>query len=193
VLTGAINDVGSPIRANSGSSYRLGLEVDATLQLLNNLAWAPNIALSTNKNNDFITSIDGALVNLGNTDISYSPEIVAGSALKYIPVKNLELQVLNKYVGEQFLSNVEAPLSKLESYFTTDFNVQYTIETTSLFKEIVLTGLVNNVFNKEYVNNGFYFTFDGSNDPEPGVTTFEGAGFYPQAKINFLVGATLKF
>lgn len=193
VLTGAIDDVGSPIRANSGSSYRLGLEVDASLQLLNNLFWAPNVALSSNKNRDFVTSLNGNLTNLGNTDISYSPEIIAGSALKYSPIKNLELQVLNKYVGDQFLSNVEAPLSKLESYFTTDLNVQYTIETTSLFKEIVLTGLVNNIFNETYVNNGFYFTFDVPNDPEPGVTTFEGAGFYPQATTNFLVGATCKF
>lgn len=193
VLTGAIDDVGSPIRANSGSSYRLGLELDASWQILDNLVWAPNLAISTNKNVDFVTSRDGSLVNLGNTDISYSPGVIAGSALKYIPVKDLELQVLNKYVGEQYLSNVEAPLSQLDSYFTTDFNVQYTFRTTSLFKEIVLTGLVNNVFNEEYVNNGYYFTFDLPNDPNPGVTTFEGAGFYPQATTNFLVGATLKF
>ncbi|WP_276979527.1 TonB-dependent receptor, partial [Flavobacterium filum] len=30
VLTGELNDVGAPIRANSGDSYRIGLEVDAT-------------------------------------------------------------------------------------------------------------------------------------------------------------------
>jgi hypothetical protein len=27
----------------------------------------------------------------------------------------------------------------------------------------------------------------------PAVTTIEGAGYYPQAGINFLVGMTLKF
>jgi len=192
VLTGAIDDVGSPIRANSGSSYRLGLEVDASVQILKNLIWNPNMAISTNKNRDFVTSLDGSLVNLGNTEISYSPNVIAGNAIKYIPVKNLELQMLNKYVGEQYLSNVEAPLSKLDSYFTTDLNVQYTFSTNSLFKEIVITGLVNNIFSEEYVNNGYYFTFDGGNE-DGSITTFEGAGFFPQAKANFLLGATLKF
>ena len=33
VLTGAIDDVGAPIRATSGSSYRLGLEIDADIRL----------------------------------------------------------------------------------------------------------------------------------------------------------------
>ena len=32
VLTGALDDVGSPIRTNSGSSYRVGIEADAKIQ-----------------------------------------------------------------------------------------------------------------------------------------------------------------
>ena len=35
VLTGALDDVGTPIRANSGSSYRFGLEADAKIRLSN--------------------------------------------------------------------------------------------------------------------------------------------------------------
>ena len=31
VMTGALNDVGSPIFTNSGKSYRLGLEVESTI------------------------------------------------------------------------------------------------------------------------------------------------------------------
>jgi len=62
-----------------------------------------------------------------------------------------------------------------------------------IFKSVVLTGLVNNVFNKRYVDRGFYFTFE-DDFTTPGVTTtIDGAGFYPQATRNFLVGATFKF
>lgn len=42
VLTGGLNDVGSPIRTNSGDSYRLGLEVDATIQLAERWSVSPN-------------------------------------------------------------------------------------------------------------------------------------------------------
>ena len=33
VLTGAIDDVGAPIRATSGKSYRLGIEIDAEFSI----------------------------------------------------------------------------------------------------------------------------------------------------------------
>ena len=36
VLTGALDDVGNPIRTNSGESRRLGLEVEAAIQLSSN-------------------------------------------------------------------------------------------------------------------------------------------------------------
>ena len=34
VLTGALDDVGQPVRATSGNSYRLGLEIDADIHLM---------------------------------------------------------------------------------------------------------------------------------------------------------------
>ena len=194
VLTGGIDDVGAFIRQNSGNSYRLGLEIDATVRLLDNLSIRPNLALSRNKNVDFVSPLDGELVEYGDTDISYSPEIVAGNIINYQPVNGLELKLLSKYVGEQYMSNVEARNSKLESYFVNDFNVQYSWEQPWVFKEIVLTGLVNNIFNEKYVSNGYYYTFDVPNTDFPsGVQTLDGAGYYPQATTNFLLGLTLKF
>jgi iron complex outermembrane receptor protein len=194
VLTGGLDDVGAFIRQNSGNSYRLGLEVDATVRVTDNFNIRPNVALSRNKNVDFVSPFDGELVAYGDTDISYSPEIVAANMLDYSPVNGLELKFLSKYVGEQFMSNVEAENSKLDSYFVNDFNVQYTWEKAWMFREIVLTGLVNNIFGEEYVSNGYYYTYDISSDTNPsGVQTFDGAGYYPQATTNFLLGLTLKF
>ncbi len=192
VLTGAIDDVGAPIRATSGESYRLGLEVDAEINILKNVRWMPNIAFSTNKNEDFVTSRNGQLVNLGNTNISFSPEIVAGSALAYIPVKNFQVSLLSKFVGEQYMGNIDSEASLLDSFFINDLNFVYRWDTAPLVEEIVFTGLVNNIFNVEYVSNGYFFTFDDV-DSQGAVTTFEGAGYYPQATTNFLVGATVRF
>ncbi len=187
VLTGELNDVGSPIRTNSGNSYRLGLEIDANLAIGEKLNWRPNLALSSNKNKEWIASWDGELVNFGKTDISYSPEVVAANIFEYRPVENLELKLLSKYVGEQYMSNLENKASKLDSYFVNDFNVQYTWKNVPLFKEVVLTGLVNNIFGEEYVSNGYYYTYDWDG------MTYDGAGYYPQATTNFLAGLTLRF
>ncbi|RXG33228.1 TonB-dependent receptor [Leeuwenhoekiella marinoflava] len=191
VLTGAIDDVGAPIRQNSGSSYRLGVEVEAGFQLGRQFAISPNIALSTNKNRDFFFQRDGVLQNLGNTNISFSPNVVAGNRIDFFPIQNLRFSLLSKYVGEQYLGNIDAASSKLEAYFINDLNFQYDLEEIGFAKSITLTALVNNIFSEEYVSNGYFFTYDDASSGS--VTTVEGAGYYPQAKINFLVGATVRF
>ncbi|QNJ97250.1 TonB-dependent receptor [Constantimarinum furrinae] len=193
VLTGAIDDVGAPIRTTSGKSYRLGLEVDAQIPIASNLLLRPNFTLSTNKNVDFVTSRDGELVNLGNTNIAFSPEVIAGNSLEYTPVKNLKLALLSKYVGEQFMGNIDSETSKLDAYFINDLNVVYQLDNVPFVKTVVLTALVNNIFNVEYVSNGYFFTYDDDFTDPGTITTVEGAGYYPQATTNFLLGATVRF
>lgn len=192
VLSGALDDVGAPIRTTSGKSYRLGLEVAADIALTKKLKLRPNIALSSNKNVDFITSRDGQLVNLGNTNISFSPSVVAANSIEYSPVKNLQLGFLTKFVGEQYMGNIDSNVSKLDSYFINDLNIIYTLDKVPFVQSVVLTGLVNNIFNVEYVSNGYFFTFDDDFSNPGTITTIEGAGLYPQATINFLLGATIK-
>ncbi len=194
VLTGELDDVGSPLRATSGKSYRLGLEVDAQIALGSKFSVTPNIAISTNKNRDFSTSIDGELVNLGDTNISFSPDLIIGNAITYQPLQNLQVSLLSKYVGEQYMGNIDNSESILESYFVNDLSINYEIRPKSIFKSIVFSGLVNNILNEKYVSNGYFgsFTFEDPSKPS-GIATGYFSGFYPQATTNFLLGATLKF
>ncbi|SDG87686.1 TonB-dependent receptor [Winogradskyella thalassocola] len=193
VLSGRLDDVGNPIRTNSGKSYRLGLELEAIIPVTLKLTLQPNLTLSTNKNKETIISFDDELQNLGKTDISFSPDLVAANAIVFQPIENLQMSLLSKFVGEQFMSNTEAKSSKLDSYFINDFNINYTLKTDSIFDAIVFSGLVNNIFNVKYVSNGYYYTYDDSWSNPGSIATVEGAGFYPQATTNFLVGVTLKF
>jgi len=193
VLTGNIDGVGNPIRTNSGKSSRLGLELEAVIPVSSKLTLQSNMTLSSNKNKETIISFDGEFVNLDKTDISFSPELIAANAIVYQPSKNLQMSLLSKFVGEQFMSNTEAELSKLDSFFVNDFNVSYRIQPKSIFNEIIITGLINNIFNETYVSNGYYFTYDDDFTNPGTISTVEGAGFYPQATTNFLIGATLKF
>ncbi|WP_396169203.1 TonB-dependent receptor [Flavobacterium sp.] len=179
ILTGKLDDVGNPIRSNSDKSYRLGLEVDATIALSEKFIIRPNFTLSDNKNVD---------LNIGygevNTAIAYSPAIVAGNIFIYKPIEGLYLSLLQKFVGDQYMNNLDSPEAILESYFVNDINVSYEIKPKSGpmaigIQSITITGLVNNVFDKEYVSNGYMW------DVYP--------YYYPQAGINFLLGLSLKF
>ena len=193
VLTGQLDDSGGFIRETSGNSYRAGLEVEGDFKVLQQLHVRPNIALSSNKNKNYTTSRDGELVNLGTTNISFSPSFIAGNSIDYSPTQNLQIALLSKYVGEQYLGNIDSQTSKLDAYFLNDFSVNYTITNLSFAKSLVLQGLVNNIFDVKYISNGYFYTYDDDFSTPGTVTTIEGAGFYPQAGINFLVGATLTF
>ncbi|MDB9723536.1 TonB-dependent receptor [Polaribacter sp.] len=198
VLTGALNDVGAPIRATSGSSYRLGTEIDADIRISDKISIRPNATFSANKNRDFFITKDGNTTpqSLGNTDLSFSPDVIVGNVFTYTPLKNVQLSILSKYVSEQFMSNFSSEVSAndvLESYFTSNLNIVYTLNTNKLFKSVVFTALVTNLFDTEYVDRGYYYTFDDDYSNPGTVTTVDGAGYYPQATRNFLIGATFRF
>jgi len=175
ILTGNLDDVGNPIRSNSEKSYRLGLEVDMTIALSDQFIIRPNFTLSNNKN----LNLAVAGQNYGTTHIAYSPSVIAGNIIVYKASKSLNIYLLQKYVGEQFMNNIELPAAKLANYFVNDLNVSYEIKPKSVFKSILVTGLVNNILDKKYVSNGYMY------DVYP--------YYYPQAGINFLLGLSLKF
>jgi iron complex outermembrane receptor protein len=193
VLTGALSDVGAPLRENVGDSYRLGLEVDATIYISNKWLLRPNIALSQNKNQDYYFQKDGNLVNLGNTNIAFSPNIVAGNCVTFAPSENLQFSILSKFVGKQFMGNIDSVNFELPSYFVNDLNISYEIQPKNVFKSVLFSVLVNNLLNTKYVSNGYYFTYDDTWTNPGNTITMDGAGYYPQAGINFLAGISLKF
>jgi iron complex outermembrane receptor protein len=171
ILTGQIDDIGNPIRANTEKSYRFGTEIDAQIKLSKKLFWTVNTTFSVNKNQNILAN--------KNTDIAYSPNVIAGSNLSFTPIKNLSASILQKFVGSQYMNNIESHEAKLNDYFTTDLNLIYKITPKAIFENITITALINNVFAKEYSSNGYMW------DIYP--------YYFPQAKRNFLIGLNLKF
>ncbi|TXE15802.1 TonB-dependent receptor [Psychroserpens burtonensis] len=194
VLTGQIDSTGDPIRSNNGDSYRLGLEVDAAIALTDKFSLQPNVTISSNKNIETFESVNGELLNLGQTDISFSPELVAANAFVFQAKKGFQISLLSKFVGEQFMGNTENSDSKLASYFINDISITYEWKPKSVFETVVFSGLFNNILNEEFVSNGYFGSFDFEDSSSAtGTTTGYFAGFYPQATSNFLLGVTLKF
>ena len=193
VLTGARDEVGYPIRENVGKSRRLGVEIEAKAKLSQVWLWQPNVALSSNKNINFKFQRDGKIVDLGTTNLSYSPSVIAGNALVYAPSTAFQIGVLSKYVGRQYMGNIDAETSLLEGYFTSDINVVYLFQNLSWAKEVQLSLLLNNIFNATYESNGYFYTYDDDWSVPGQIQTIEGAGFYPQAGIHFLGGIRVLF
>ena len=176
VLNGQINNVGEFIRVNSGQSYRMGIELGAIAKLSEKLNASGNLTLSKNQNKDFKNETSSGIEMLGNTPISFSPEVIGNILVNFIPASNFSLGIQNQYVGSQFLDNTNNPELKLADYFLTDFNAKYTLNLKKT--EIDFKFLLNNIFNKKYVNNGY---------------VYDGPVYFSQAGTNFMFGMSIKF
>lgn len=177
VLTGELNDVGNPIRANIGRSYRTGIEVSGMGKLSRKVTINANATWSINKNQDYaFTDTDGNNA-IRNTTIILSPSWIVGSQLSWTPVPAFEASMLSKYVGKQYLDNTENENVTLDPYFINDIRLSYRIAGKSL-GQLELGLLINNVFDVKYASNGY--GYDGV------------PYFYPQAGVNFLGMVTLR-
>ncbi|TDB60793.1 TonB-dependent receptor [Arundinibacter roseus] len=191
VLTGQVNDVGNSIRVNVPKSYRMGLELEAGVALNNRWKWNVNATFSQNKIANFTEYVvdydEGGYqeINHGKTDISFSPALIVGSQLLYTPVKNVELALLTKYVGKQYLDNTSSADRALDAYLTNDLRLIWTL-TPTWAKQISLTALVNNVLDETYASNGYTYGYIYGGRIQENF-------YYPQAGRNFLLGLTLKF
>lgn len=196
VPTGKVNDVGALIRTNVEDSYRTGIEVDGSVRLHPKLFWNANLTLSRNRIRSFSEVLYDYGVNFDeynevintyiDTDISFSPNLIAGSNLIYQPIRNLEVTWLTKYVGKQYLDNTTNLDRSIDSYFVNDFRVAYTLK-PEFMREISLSFLVNNVFGVEYASNGYTYGYLG------GPTEYRQNYFYPQAGRNYMVMVALRF
>ncbi len=192
VLTGQVNGVGEAIRVNVPHSYRAGLELVGGIQINPKWKLSANATFSQNKIKHFtetIVNYDGEadkVTHYQKTDISFSPNLIAGGQLSFNPTKNLELTWLSKYVGKQYMDNTSNNDRSLDAFFVNDLRVSYSIY-PKIVKELNFSLLVNNIFNHLYEPNGYTYSYIYDRQ----VTTENF--YYPQAGTNFLLAVRVKF
>jgi len=195
VLTGALNDVGAPVRTNVDNSYRMGIEGELMWKLSNKWQWMINATWSRNKIRNFTEVLydygpdfdDFITVerNYRNTDISFSPEWIAGSTISFFPVSGAEISLLSKYVGDQYLDNTSNERRTLDAFFVQDVRFNYSLK-PSFMREMVFSVLVNNLLDEQYESNGYTWGYLA------GAFEARENYYYPQAGRNFMIMLTLK-
>ncbi len=192
VLTGQVNDVGNPVRVNVPRSHRMGAELEAAWIITQAVKWTGNLTISENKINAFTEHIfnydtdEHDAIDHGKTDISFSPNTVAGSQLTFMPTQNLELALLTKYVGRQFLDNTSNLQRQLPHYLTNDVRITWSIP-VKWAKKLQVNVLVNNLLNASYESNGYTYGYRSYG------THVQENFYFPQAGTNFLAGLSLGF
>jgi iron complex outermembrane receptor protein len=201
VLSGRLNDVGAYIRENVDESFRLGLELQAGVQLTDGLSLGFGGTLSRNRVLDyteFIDRYDPDFNYLGQerierpaADLAFSPNAQANFEIRYALLRkqaqqDLDITLRTKYVGERHLDNSGDPGNVLDPYAFSDLRLNYTWR-PAFVRAIRFTASLRNIFDTLYENNGwsYRYEYDG--------TTVVDQGFYPQAGRNVLLGLGVDF
>jgi iron complex outermembrane receptor protein len=206
VLTGAVNDVGNPLRKNVDVSFRRGLEFEGQyvlwqkdvsvanhayferhyVHLIGNLSLSQNIIPNSKVTwQDYGSGIPVDTI-YKNAPIAYSPNMVAALGLQG-QIKKWNVAWLSKWVGRQFLDNTGDVSRSLNPYKFSELTVNYTHKFRG-GTSLALKAQCNNMFSARYVSNGYTYGYMyGSRDITQEVFVF------PQAPRNFLFGLTWRF
>ncbi len=206
VLTGAVNDVGTPLRKNVDVSFRRGLEFEGQyvlwqkdisvanhayferhyVHLIGNLSLSQNIIPNSKVTwQDYGSGIPVDTI-YKNAPIAYSPNMVAALGLQG-QIKKWNVAWLSKWVGRQFLDNTGDVSRSLNPYKFSELTVNYTHKFRG-GTSLALKAQCNNMFSARYVSNGYTYGYMyGSRDITQEVFVF------PQAPRNFLFGLTWRF
>ena len=107
----------------------------------------------------------------------------------------------SKYIGEQYIDNTSSSERMLDDYLISNLQIDYTFH-SFLFKKAKISLLINNLFDIEYVSNAWIYRYiTNSFDPRESdhYTTlgsdgiYNMAGYFPQAKRNYLLGVSFEF
>jgi iron complex outermembrane receptor protein len=104
----------------------------------------------------------------------------------YRPIKSIELGLLTKYVGLQYLDNTSNKGRAINPYFINDLRLTYTLKPQGM-REISLSLLANNIFDVKYSSNGYTYGYYGGGMEE------RQNYYYPQAGKNYLLMVALRF
>ena len=199
VLTGALNDVGAPLRQNVDRSYRAGIEIGTQLPLIqqqnHTLRLIANGAFSQNRIAEspasWVDYLDFSTFDTiyKNAPIAYSPDIVASAGFHYEFRKNsntYELQYLQKYVSQQFLDNTGDQSRSIPSYTFSELQLAYH-RPLSDQRSVQFKLQVQNIFNNRYLNNGYTWGYRYDRQLTQEVFVF------PSAPTNFTLAISMLF
>ncbi|GHV45331.1 TonB-dependent receptor [Bacteroidia bacterium] len=214
VLTGQYSETGAYLTKNVKDSYRAGVELVASVQPLKWLKWSGNLTLSQNKIKNFTDWVDDwyadwnepqvienegqVEVHYGTTDISFSPNITAGSVFSF-NYKGLTADFQTVYVGKQYLNNTMNEKASLKAYYVNNLVLAYNVGARFIapVKNIALKLQINNIFNKTKfaTNGGAYGYFEGADSNGKFLPENQqySPWYYAQAGINIHGGVVVEF
>lgn len=206
IPTGALNDVGAPIRVNVPKSFRTGLELELDYKISKQWSIYTNQYLAMNTILDYthfiptynadytINDAQSERRYYTETDIASSPNWISYAELRYRPWARTQLHLMHKAVGQQYLDNRSDDQNAIPLYSFLNLAWTQDLPVSGSVQNLQLQFLINNLFDQSYVSRGYTYHTGNTIDPMGVTQTGQQLDYvYPQAGINFLLGLELRF
>ena len=218
VQTGQYSDIGEKLTTNIKSSYRMGLELTAGVNVTKWFSLEANAALSRNRILDFDEVVEtyddswnplsSTTVHYDNSTLAFSPSVILNGFADF-HIKGFEATWHTNFVSRQYLDNTANKDRSLPKYSQTNIHLGYNLALTSssrgvgksspsgdkrgAWRPVIMFGLnLNNIFNRHYASSGWvYSAIVGAGYPES--NRYYQIGYVPVAGFTAMGNITLKF
>ncbi len=201
VATGRLSDVGYVIKENIPDSYRRGLELAAAWNINRTFTIEGNITLSKNKAVDYVACVDTydnpdnwnplpqKEILFNKTNLILSPEVIGMLQLSARPGLGFECSINGKFVGKQYMDNLNTQDSEVPSYFISALNVARNFRIGDNPRALNVALSVDNLFNNKYWSYGWIYQAHFAD----GSDAYVEKGLYAQAPVNYMLKVTYNF
>lgn len=164
VLTGEQNAIGEMISKNVGDSYRRGVELQAAWRPFDFLRWDANLTWSHNREKNTLVQMNdtGETVNLGNTPLSFSPNLIFNNVFT-AEYRGFRASLQTQYVSRQLMTRTgftqfeedgHIVHTSIDPYLVSNLDCSYTFSRLKAFKALTVGFTIYNLMNAKYESNG---------------------------------------
>ena len=197
VQTGELSDIGENLTTNIKDSYRLGVELQAGVNITPWLSLEGNAALSSNKIKDFDEVVEdwdngSQTIHYDNSTLAFSPSAILNGFVNF-HYRGVQAVWHMNHVSRQYLDNTECKDRSLPGYTVADASLSYTLKPKKVLKEAIFGLNFNNVFNQRYAASGWVYSAIYASGGHPNDNRYYQIGFIPMAGFTMQGSLTLRF
>ena len=197
VQTGLKSDIGENLTTNIKSSYRTGIELNASVSPLPWLELSGNAALSQNKIKDFDEVVEDwdngeQTIHYDNSTLAFSPSAILNGFIDF-KFGKFKATWHTGYVSRQYLDNTENNYRSLPAYSLSDLSFSYNIPMKKVCNSIVIGADFNNILNARCATAGWVYSAIYESGGHGNDNRYYQIGFIPAAPFSALAHITIKF
>jgi iron complex outermembrane receptor protein len=123
------------------------------------------------------------------TNLILSPEVIGMLQLRARPGYGFECSLNGKFVGKQYMDNLNSKVSEVPSYFVSALNVSRNFRIGENERALNVALSIDNLFNNKYWSYGWIYQAHFAD----GTDAYVEKGLYAQAPVNYMLKVSYNF